>query len=169
MSYEINILNYTKCCIIQKKIWRSSLTSFAHFLFNPSMCPHQLSSASSTFATTPPPHRCFTISLLYLFANFPFILSFSLPPSLPASPSTLLWTGPCVWGPRGLSLGRWFDLWLGKCFEESWEGPGAWTGGLYLDLLSTQKMGETAAPLMHRYLNWQCSPVLTVWCVSPSI
>lgn len=141
----------------------------ALFLLNLFVFLHQLSSASSTCAFAPLPHCSFTVSLFYLFANFPFILSFSLLLSLPASPSTLLWTRPCVCGPRGLSLGRWFDLWLGKCFEESWEGPGAWTGGLYLDLLSTQKMGETAAPLMLRYLNWQCSPVLTVWCISPSM
>lgn len=100
-----------------------------------------------------PPPCSLAISLLYLFANFLLILQLSLPPFLRpslASPSTLLWTWPCVCGPRGLSLSRWFDLWLGKCFEESWEGPGAWTRGFCLDLLSTQKMGETAAPLMLR-------------------
>lgn len=32
-----------------------------------------------------------------------------------------------------------------------------------------KKMGETGAPLMLRYLNWQCSPVLSVWYSSPSI
>lgn len=120
------------------------------------------------FAAAPLPHCSFTVSLFCLFANFPFVLFFSLLPFLPASHSTPLWTRPCVCGPRGLSLGRWFDLWLGKCFEECWEGPGAWTRGLYLDLLSTQKIGETAAPLMLRYLNWQSSPAFMVWCISPS-
>ncbi len=168
-----------KSCVIQEKTGRSRLTSFAqHFLNLPPL---------SSFPLPPPP------LLQHLFPTFPIhqlawlpsfkptpllshfssfhqsslrFLSFS--PSIP-SPSALLWTWPWNCVPRGLSLGRWFDLWLGKCFEESWERPEVCTGVLCLDLLSAQKMGETSSPLMVMYLNWQYSPVLKVWNNSPSI
>lgn len=39
-----------------------------------------------------------------------------------------LWTWTGVWRPRGVSLGRGFDLWLRRCFEESRAEPGAWAG-----------------------------------------
>lgn len=173
---------YTESYITLEGVGGSSLKSFTqHFPFLPTS-PHQLPSASTTLVPTllshhfdapaslplPPPPRstpvlpCYLISLPFLPAFPSFSLFHSLR-SLPASPSALLWTWPWICAPRGLSLGIWFDLWLGKCFEESWEEPGAWAGVFRLDLLSAQNMEETGALSMPHILNWQCSPVLTEW------
>lgn len=62
-----------------------------------------------------PPLLSHFSSFLLTFPSFPFFLS------LPASPCTLLWAWSWICTPKSLSLGRWFDLWLGKCFEESCE------------------------------------------------
>lgn len=169
---SVHIYTWTKSCVTQEKIGRLALCtapsqpSLPPCISFPLPIPPLLQHLFPTFpihqlAWLPPsnPPPCLlAISPLFLFRQRSLrTLSFSPSTPLPASPSTLLWTWPWIRAPRGLSLGRCFDLWLGKCFEASWEGPGAWTGVLCLDLLSTQKMGETGAPLMLRYLNWQCS------------
>lgn len=164
----------TKSYFIQELIRKPSLTSFTQHFLSPPTSPHQFSSASTSLAASLLPHLLHTPNCLHpspqpphlpqgsLAISFLFLHSLALSPCVPfpASPSTPLWTWPWICAPRVMSLGGWFDLWLGKCFEESWEEPRALTGVLWLHLLSAQKMEEIGSPWMLCIFTWQCCPVL---------
>lgn len=137
-----------------------------HFLLIPANPAHQLSlptpSPPSPYISVHDSHCSFAISPLP-FANFLLVsLPLSFPPCIPQRRALNL--ALCLWAQRSVTGQMVWSL----AGEMLWGAERGLTGGLCPDLLSAQKMGESAAPWMPPHLNWQCRPVLTLWSISPS-
>lgn len=167
LAFDLNISIDTVFQIFTWGEKRKSQTavSFGNFSIfcktfsKPTYLPSLAFPSFSTFPTNyltwqplfPPNHPLLPCYLtFFFFPHFPFLLSlhpcfplhfFFEPGLVSVDPKVCHWAGGLISG-RGIALRR----------AERGQRPGL--GGLCMDLLSTQKMGETAVPLMLRYLNW---------------